>query len=126
MSDLSTTIDTYLEAYCETNAARREELVERVWATNGELLDPPLEASGREAISGLADVVNTHYPGHHFRRVSGIDAHHDVARYAWELVAPDGTVAVTGMDVAEVNDRGQLVRIAGFFGELPAMDAASS
>jgi hypothetical protein len=123
MSDLSTTIDTYLDAYGETDVARRDELVERVWATNGELLDPPLEASGRAAISGLADVVNAHYPGHRFRRTSGIDAHHDVARYAWELVAPDGTVAVAGMDVAEINDRGQLVRVAGFFGDLPAMGA---
>jgi hypothetical protein len=126
MSDLSTTIDTYLEAYGEADAARRDELVARVWATNGELVDPPLEASGREAISGLADVVNTHYPAHRFRRVSGIDAHHDLARYAWELVAPDGTVAVTGMDVAEVNDHGELVRVTGFFGELPTLDAVSS
>jgi hypothetical protein len=119
MSDISTTIDTYLEAYCEPDAARRDELVARVWAENGELLDPPLEGTGRTAISGLADVVNTHYPAHTFRRTSGIDAHHDVARYAWELVAPDGSVAVTGVDTVELNDHGQLVRVVGFFGELP-------
>jgi hypothetical protein len=119
MSDLITTIDTYLEAYCEPDAARRDELVARAWAENGELLDPPLDGSGRAAISGLADVVNTHYPAHTFRRTSGIDAHHDVARYAWELVGPDGAVAVTGVDTVEINDHGQLVRVVGFFGDLP-------
>jgi hypothetical protein len=122
VSDLSTTIDTYLEAYCEPDAAKRDGLVAKAWAENGELLDPPLEAAGRTAISGLADVVNTHYPAHTFRRTSGIDTHHDVARYAWELVAPDGTVAVTGVDTVELNDHGQLVRVVGFFGDLPAKE----
>jgi SnoaL-like domain len=122
MSDLSTTIDTYLEAYCETDAARRDELVARAWAENGELIDPPLDASGRSAISALADVVDQHYPGHTFRRTSGIDAHHDRARYAWELVGADGTVAVTGVDTVELDDDGQLVRVVGFFGDLPARE----
>jgi hypothetical protein len=119
MSDLSATIDTYLEAYAEPDAAKRDDLVARAWAENGELLDPPLDAAGRTAISGLAEVVNTHYPAHTFRRTTGIDAHHDVARFGWELVAADGTVAVTGVDTVEVNDHGQLVRVVGFFGDLP-------
>jgi hypothetical protein len=123
MSDLSTTIDTYLAAYCETDTTRRDELVARAWAENGELIDPPLEASGRDAISALADVVEQHYPGHTFRRTSGIDTHHDSARYAWELVGADGSVAVTGVDTVELNDRGQLVRVVGFFGDLPARES---
>lgn len=122
MSDLSTTIDSYLEAYCEIDPVRRTDLVETVWAGNGELIDPPLEASGHEAISALAEVVNTHYPDHKFRRTTGIDTHHDLARYAWELVGPDGTVAVNGVDVAELNDNGLLVRVIGFFGDLPVKD----
>ena len=122
MADLASTIDTYLDAYAEPDAARRNRLVEKVWAADGELLDPPIDGSGRAGISALADVVNTHYPAHTFHRTSGIDAHHQVARYAWELRGPDGTVAVSGVDVAEVDDHGQLVRVVGFFGDLPALE----
>ena len=122
MTDLATTIDTYLDAYTETDAERRARLVDAAWATNGELLDPPIEGSGRDGISALAEVVNTHYPAHTFHRTSGIDSHHQLARYAWELRGPDGAVAVAGVDVAEVNDHGQLVRVVGFFGDLPAKE----
>ena len=39
-------------------------------------------------------------------------------RYAWELVGPDGTVALTGLDVGELAGDGRVRRISGFFGEL--------
>ena len=47
-----------------------------------------------------------------------IDEHHGYLRFAWELVGPDGTVALTGLDVGELADDGRLRRITGFFGEL--------
>jgi hypothetical protein len=74
-------------------------------------------------ISDLAAAVQSQFAGHTFRRVSDIDAHHDVLRYAWELVAPDGSVALSGLDVAVVAD-GRLQHVVGFFGELaPRTDA---
>jgi hypothetical protein len=123
MSDLDTTIDTYLDAYGETDPARREQLIEQVWAIDGQLVDPPLDAAGRHAISQMAAAVQSQFPGHHFRRTSTVDAHHGFARYGWELVAADGTVTVSGMDVAEV-DGTCLVRVVGFFGDLAAVAAA--
>src|SRR5258707_13666327 len=54
MTDLTTTIDTYLHAYAESDAERRARLVDAAWATNGELLDPPIEGRGRDGISALA------------------------------------------------------------------------
>jgi hypothetical protein len=41
-----------------------------------------------------------------------------LARYGWELVAPDGTVAVGGTDIVEFAADGHLGRIIGFFGDL--------
>jgi hypothetical protein len=38
----------------------------------------------------------------------------------WELVGPDGAVALAGLDVGEVAADGRLRRIVGFFGQLPA------
>ena len=119
MSNLQTTIDTHLEAYGEPAAARREELVGRVWAPDGHLIDPPLDGSGRAAISQMAAAVQAHYPDHSFRRSSGIDEHHGFARYQWELVAPDGTVALSGLDIPEIGDNGLLLQVVGFLVPLP-------
>lgn len=119
---LATTIDTHLEAYGETDAERRDALIASVWTPDGRLADPPFEGEGHAGISALSDVVFEHFPGHTFRRSTGIDAHHGVARYGWELVGPDGAVAVGGVDIAEVTDDGRLARVTGFFGDLPALD----
>ena len=68
----------------------------------------------------MAAALQTQFPGHTFRRTSTIDAHHGFARYEWELVAPDGAVALAGLDVAEVGDDGRLRRVVGFLGPIPA------
>jgi hypothetical protein len=122
MTDLEQNIDTYLEAYGEADAARREELVSRVWAVDGWLVDPPLDGLGREGISEMAAIVQSHYPDHRFGRTSGVDEHHGFARYEWTLVAPDGTVALSGLDVAEVGPDGLLRRVVGFLGPLPTRE----
>jgi hypothetical protein len=122
MSDLTTTVDTYLTAYGEPDTVRRAELISQVWSTDGRLVDPPLAASGHDGISRMAATVQKQFAGHRFRRVSGIDEHHGQFRFAWELVGPDGTVAVAGTDVGELADDGRLGRITGFFGDLPARE----
>ena len=118
-TDLTTTVDGYLAAWNETDPERRAELIARVWSADGRLIDPPLAAEGHDGISEMAAAMQQHYPGHSFRRTSGVDAHHDQLRFAWELVGPGGEVAIAGLDVGEVDDDGRLRRISGFFGDLP-------
>jgi ketosteroid isomerase-like protein len=120
---LEATIDTYLEAYLEPDADRRAQLIEQVWAPDGHLFDPPLDAAGHAAINEMFETVQGMFAGHTFRRTSGIDSHHGIARYGWELVDADGAVALAGMDVAVVGQDGRLTRVAGFFGDLPARDS---
>ena len=78
-----------------------------------------MAATGHADISGMHAALQEQFPGHVFRRASGIDEHHGAVRFAWELVAPDGTVALSGMDFGEIGDDGRLRRITGFFGDLP-------
>ena len=124
MNDLTTTVDTYLSAWTEANPTRRAELIERVWADGGQLIDPPMAVEGYTGISDMMTALQTQFPGHQFRRASGIDAHHAYLRFAWELVGPDGGVAIAGLDVGEVAADGRLRRITGFFGELPTDQGA--
>lgn len=116
---LTQLIDGYLAAYCEPDASRRAALVAAAWSPDGTLMDPPFAGSGHDAIAGLTDTVLTHFPGHTFRRTTAVDTHHGVARYGWELVGADGTVAVEGLDVADLTADGRrLARVVGFFGAL--------
>ncbi|MEO5842058.1 MAG: nuclear transport factor 2 family protein [Acidimicrobiales bacterium] len=120
MNDLTTTVDTYLAAWNETDQDQRAVLIEKAWAADGRLIDPPLAAAGHTGIDEMTATMQEHFPGHYFRRTSGIDTHHDHLRFAWELVGPDGTVAIAGIDVGELADDGRLRHITGFFGDLPA------
>jgi hypothetical protein len=66
----------------------------------------------------MAAVMHEHYDGHRFERASGVDMHHEHLRFAWRLVGPDGGVAVSGIDVADLAPDGRLARVVGFFGDL--------
>ena len=112
---LETTVDTWLAAYCEPDADHRAALIAAGVGADGELLDPPLAGSGHETLAALAGAVLGAYPGHTFRRTTPIDSHHSYAHYQWELLAPDGTVAVAGLDVAELTHDGRLQKVVGFF-----------
>jgi SnoaL-like domain len=119
MHDVTTTVDTYLAAWNEPDVTTRAELIESAWATDGRYVDPLLEADGHGAISEMVSAVQSQYPGQRFRRLSGVDAHHNQVRFAWELSGDAGDVTVRGIDIGELADDGRLVRITGFFGELP-------
>jgi hypothetical protein len=118
---LDVMVDTHLRAYCEPDPGKRADLLAAVWAPNGTLIDPPFDGAGLDAIAAMVDVVLTHYAGHTFRRTTDIDAHHAFGRYGWELVGPDGAVAVDGTDIVEIDDDGRLTRIVGFFGPLTSV-----
>ena len=120
MSDLTATVDTYLAAWNETDPELRAGLVEQVWVPEGTLVDPPLAAEGHAGIGELHAALQGQFPGHRFRRASAVDAHHDRFRVGWELVGPDGAVALAGMDVGKVAADGRLRDVTGFFGPVPA------
>lgn len=125
VTTIGVAIDTHLRAYCEPDPARRADLLAAAWAVDGSLIDPPFDAQGLDAIAGMADVLLTHYASHSFRRTTAVDLHHSFARYEWELVGPDGTVAVAGTDFVEIDADGRIARIVGFFGPLAAAGQAT-
>ena len=109
MSEIATTVDTYLAMWNETDPGRRAELIELAWAENGRYVDPLLEAEGQAALERHGGHgAFQQYPGHRFRRTSGIDAHHNQVRFTWEVAAPDGALTVAGIDVGVVGSDGRL------------------
>ena len=120
---LTDTIDTHLRAYAEPDPTVRAELIAEIWTDDGQLFDSPFDGTGRDAIAGLTDVVLEHYPAHTFQRTTAVDDHHGFARYGWALTGADGAVAVTGIDVAILDDQGRLTKVVGFFGDLGPVEA---
>ena len=118
MSDVTAVVDTYLSMWNEADRAARTEIVRTAWADEGAYWDPMLEARGHDEMVAMVDAVQARFPGHRFRRTTGIDHHHELVRFGWELAAPDGAVTVAGLDVGELDETGKLVRITGFFGDL--------
>lgn len=111
-------VDAHLRAYGEPDPQRRAVLIADAWAPEGVLIDPPLEpAAGHEALDATFAAVQGHYPGHTFRRTTAVDLHHEVGRYGWELLGPDGAPVLAGTDVVDLGPDGRLVRVVGFFGE---------
>jgi len=124
MSDVATTVDTYLAMWNETDADRRAALIEQAWALDGRYVDPLIEADGHTELSAMVAGVHAQFPGHRFRRTTTVDNHHDRVRFGWELVAPDGTRTVAGIDVGALASDGRLQQITGFFGDLAEEVAA--
>ncbi len=116
--------DRHLAAYGEPDPIRRRALIEAAWGPDGTLVDPPLEpATGHDQLDDLFVVVQSHYPGHTFRRTTAVDKHHGFARYGWDLVGPDGAVAFGGLDVVEFAADGRLAGVVGFLGDLASVEA---
>lgn len=63
----------------------------------------------------MAIAFQAEYPGHRFRPSGVIDAHHDRARWDWELAGPDGAPPVAaGVDLAVLAPDGRLQQVTGF------------
>ena len=117
------TIDAYFAMLNETDDVARRELAARAWTEDGGYVDPLQQATGHDELVAMAGGVHEQFPGQTFRRTSGVDAHHALVRFAWELAGDDADVTVAGIDVGIIADDGRLSRIAGFFGPLPELEA---
>jgi hypothetical protein len=119
-TEVNTVVDAYLASLGETDPGRRAALIEKAWTPNGRYVDPARDITGKAAMEETIAGVQQHTPGVSFRRTSAVDVHHEYLRFSWDMVAPDGSVALVGIDVGTLADDGRLSSICGFFGELPA------
>lgn len=119
MSATAQLIDNYLRTWNETDPLRRRVLIEEVYTEHAAYTDPMAQAQGWDAIDATVAAVQGMFPGHHFRIAGNVDAHHDLARFQWHLVAPGAAEPlVIGFDVAEL-DGGRIRRVHGFLDKVP-------
>ena len=118
--NLTATVEAYFAMWNEADQTARARHIEQAWTESGRYVDPGRDATGVAALSEMVEAARQLFPGATVRRTSGIDAHHDQLRFSWEVVAPDGSVPVAGIDFGVLAPDGKLQQITGFFGELPA------
>jgi hypothetical protein len=113
-TDLQTVIDGYFTCWNTTDADARLAAVEATWAPEARSVDPMADVTGHAELTGMFAGFHDLYAGHSFRQRGGVDEHHGIARWGWEMVDPTGTVVLDGIDVAMVTDR-KIAYLVGFF-----------
>jgi hypothetical protein len=120
MSDFTKLAERYIATWNEANPAARRALIDEVWSPDGRYIDPLAEVTGRDQIDAVITAVREQFTGMTFRLAGSVDAHHDQARFTWEL-GPDGADAiVVGFDVAQRGADGRLTLVLGFLDKVPA------
>jgi hypothetical protein len=114
MTELTTVVDGYIAMWNERDPERRRRLIEQTWTEDGSYVDPNAEVEGAGAIDALVTAVQQQFPGHRFVLAAGPDAHHDRARFTWQLVGESGDAIATGIDFAFVAGDGRLRAVTGF------------
>lgn len=122
MSDFAKLAEQYIAAWNETDPAARRALIDEIWSPHGQYIDPLAEVAGRDQIDALIAAAQAQFTGMTFRLAGPVDAHHDQARFTWELGpdGPDGPAVVAGFDVAQRDASGRLALVLGFLDKVPA------
>lgn len=120
MNDVSNLIDRYIATWNETDQTARRAAIAELWAENGTYTDPIAVAEGRDAIDATIAAVQAQFPGLTFTLAGPVDAHHDIARFTWELGQAGGDALVIGFDVAVLDADGRITTVHGFLDKVPA------
>jgi hypothetical protein len=120
MSDFDSVVDRYLAVWNETDAATRRKRIDDLFAEDVRYVDPLAAVTGRDALDGLIGAVQQQFPGLTFSPGGAVDAHHDQARFTWNLGAAPGEPLVIGFDVAELDADGRIQQVLGFLDKVPA------
>jgi hypothetical protein len=115
------TIDTYFDAWNETDDAARRTLIERCLTSDVELIDEHGRFSGHDGLGALMAKFHQEVPGGRILKTSGFDQFEGITRYSWDVVDAEGNTALVGLDVVEHDADGRLQRIVMFHGPLPAL-----
>lgn len=91
--------------FSERDAARRMEAIRELYAEGAALYEPHAAVRGHEAIShAVGDLLASLPPDFIFSASTPAVGHHGAGRIKWQGGPRGGAVAVTGIDVAFIED----------------------
>jgi hypothetical protein len=118
-------VNDYIETLAvwnERDLTRIRKHIDETIAENVIFADPNNFIHGRDAFEEMVKEFRLKYPEAVVKRTSGIDSHNHRSRYSWGIYG-GGILVLEGTDVVQLNEKGLVERIDGFFGDLPPMDS---
>ena len=120
MSGIPSCFATLLAAWNEYDPQRLRALCEESLTADVAFTDPHYQIVGIDAFIDQVNEFRAKVGQVELVRTSGIDLHHDRARYSWAVLWPNGN-RFDGFDAVAIDmDQMKICRIDGFFGPLPA------
>jgi SnoaL-like domain len=120
MHNIDSVVQRYIDAWNETEPVRRRAVVAEVFAEDALYTDPLASVRGHAEIDQLIGAAQAQFGGFIFGLAGPVDAHHNQARFTWQLSAPNSQdPLVVGFDVA-VLDNGRIRAVYGFLDKVPA------
>jgi hypothetical protein len=114
----------YVAIWSEVDVARIEALVKESLTHDAEILGPGYAFKGHAAIVAEARRFLVTQPGTRAVLASGLDGHHDTARFTIAMVSPEGRVTHRGEDIVFFGAGGRIDRVLTYWGELPPVPDA--
>ncbi|MEV5754365.1 nuclear transport factor 2 family protein [Actinoallomurus sp. NPDC052308] len=121
MSDINELVGRYIDTWNEKDPAARRAAVEKLWTEDGTYTDPLADVAGHDGVDAVIAAVQNQFPDFVFRPGQLADAHHDLARFTWELGPKEGEAVIVGFDVVVLAADGRIRNVHGFLDKVPAM-----
>jgi SnoaL-like domain len=113
-------IERYIATWNETDADARRKAIDETWTDAATYVDPLVVAEGKDVLDQVIAGAQRQFAGLTFRLAGPVDAHHNLARFTWELAPEGGEAIVIGFDVAVLSGDGRLETVHGFLDKVPA------
>jgi len=118
MSETPEVLERMMKMWNETDLGEIPNHVRSIFSEDVLFIDPSNRIVGHDAFVAMVKEFRTKFPDAICSRSSGVDSHHGLHRYHWEIHRGN-ELLVPGFDVTEVNESGRVSRIEGFFGPIP-------
>ncbi|WP_054570893.1 nuclear transport factor 2 family protein [Frankia sp. R43] len=112
-------VDGLLAAWREPDQDERTRRLEGCVAGTVVFTNPATRVEGPAGISAHIAQVRDRLPGYLPVRTSGIDIHHDHARFEWSLRDSAGNVGLRGFDILKFDSAPAILAVTSFFGPIP-------
>jgi hypothetical protein len=115
MTEVATTVETYIAAWNERDAQQRRALLAQTFTEDADYLDPLMHGEGQQGIDQMIAGAQQQYPDYRFELAGSPDAHNDRVRFSWHLVGNgNGQPVATGYDFGVLAGDGRLCSVTGF------------
>ncbi|MGM9482664.1 hypothetical protein ACS5PN_15835 [Roseateles sp. NT4] len=119
MNSHPASLDSYFAAWNARDAASIRRHLGEAFGANTRYLDPHRSATGIDEFAACLQAFRAESPDAVISWASGVDSHHQLHRYAWELHV--GERRLSGYDVVELDENGRMAAVLSFFGPLPPL-----